>query len=81
VQKKLAFALLDRALNPTFIGNMGKEFYLRPTVSNAVLPDNLAKAGVVNSADAIKGFWVPDWNSYLENEDDIVETVNGIFAS
>ncbi|MGO8185692.1 ABC transporter substrate-binding protein [Rhizobium leguminosarum] len=81
MQKKLAFALLDRALDPTFIGNMGKEFYLRPTVSNAVLPHNLAKAGVVNSADAIKGFWVPDWNSYLENEDDIVETVNGIFAS
>ncbi len=81
MQKKLAFALLNRALEPEFIGNMGKEFYLRPTVSNAVLPDNLMKAGVVNTADAIKGFWVPDWKAYLENEDDIVETVNGIFAA
>ncbi|MNY22714.1 hypothetical protein D3C86_1563470 [compost metagenome] len=60
--------------------NMGREFYLRPTVSNAVLPDNLVKADIVNSADAIKNFWLPDWKAYLENEDEIVETVNEIFA-
>lgn len=80
LQKKLALALLDRALEPEFIGNMGREFYLRPTVSNAVLPDNLAKAGIVNTADSIKDYWTPDWKAYIENEQDIVETVNGIFA-
>ncbi|PZP54200.1 MAG: ABC transporter substrate-binding protein [Agrobacterium fabrum] len=79
-QKKLAYALLNRALEPSFMTNMGKEFYLRPTVSNAVLPDNLVKAGIVNSADATKSFWLPDWKAYLENEDEIVETVNEIFA-
>jgi len=80
MQKKLAFALLNRAIEPKFLGAIGKEFYLRPTVSNAVLPDNLVKAGVVNTADAIKDYWIPDWNAYLEHEDDIVEKVNGIFA-
>ncbi|MNS87716.1 spermidine/putrescine ABC transporter periplasmic substrate-binding protein [compost metagenome] len=79
-QKKLAYALLNRALEPSFMTNMGREFYLRPTVSNAVLPDNLVKADIVNSADAIKNFWLPDWKAYLENEDEIVETVNEIFA-
>ncbi len=80
MQKKLALALLDRTLQPEFIGNMGKEFYLRPTVSNAVLPENLVKAGIVNTADSIKDYWTPDWNAYIDNEEDIVETVNGIFA-
>lgn len=80
LQKKLAFALLNRALDPKFIEAMGKQFYLRPTVRNAVLPPNLAKAGIVNNADAIKGFWIPDWNAYLEHEDDITDTVNGIFS-
>ncbi|MDQ0469516.1 ABC transporter substrate-binding protein [Labrys wisconsinensis] len=80
VQKKLAFALLDRALTADFLTPMGKEFYIRPTISNMELPPNLVRAGVKNSADAIKDFWIPDWNAYLANEDDIVEKVNGIFA-
>ena len=44
------------------------------------IPPNLASKGVVNSADATKGLVTMDWNWYLDNEDDIVETVNGIFA-
>ena len=53
----------------------------RPTVSNAVLPGNLVKAGVTNTAEAVKNYWTPDWKAYLEHEDDIVEKVNAIFAS
>jgi len=28
----------------------------------------------------LEGLWIPDWNWYLDNEDEIVETVNEIFA-
>ena len=80
VQKKLAFALLNRRLSPEFITKFDEEFYLRPTNSKAVVPDNLAGKGVENTANAIEGLWIPDWSWWLENEDDIVETVNEIFA-
>lgn len=80
MQKKLAFALLNRTLDPAFLTNMGTNFYQRPTHKEAVITENLASKGVTNSEDAVAGFWTPDWATYLENEEDIVETVNGIFA-
>ena len=80
MEKRLAYALLNRTLEPEFMVAMGTEFYLRPSNSKVVLPDNLARHGVMNTADATAGFWIPDWQWYLENEDEIVETVNEIFA-
>ena len=80
MQKKLAFALLNRTLDPAFITRFTERFWLRPTHRDAVVPENLAAAGVVNSADATNGLWIPDWSWYIENETDIVETVNDIFA-
>lgn len=80
VQKKLAYALMNRTLDPKFLTVMGTNFYQRPTHKDAVITENLASKGVKNTADAIDGYWTPDWKSYLKNEDDIVETVNGIFA-
>jgi putative spermidine/putrescine transport system substrate-binding protein len=80
VQKKLAFALLNRALTPEFLTPLGEQFYIRPTIKTMQLPPNLLRAGAENTADATAGFWIPDWNAYLENEDDIVEQVNEIFA-
>lgn len=80
MQKKLAYALLNRTLDPKFQSVMGTNFYQRPTHKDAVITENLASKGVKNTADAVDGFWTPDWKSYIENEDDIVETVNGIFA-
>jgi putative spermidine/putrescine transport system substrate-binding protein len=79
-QKKLAYALLNRTLEPDFLVAMGKEFYLRPSNNKVVLPENLANKGIENTADATAGFWIPDWHWYLGNEDEIVETVNEIFA-
>lgn len=80
MQKRLAFALLNRTLDPEFITRFTERFWLRPTHRDAVVPENLAAAGVVNSPDAIDGLWIPDWSWYIENELDIVETVNDIFA-
>lgn len=80
MQKKLAYALLNRTLEPKFLETMGKQFWLRPTIKNAILPDNLVRVGIKNDANAVKGYWIPDWNAYLKHEQDIVNTVNGIFA-
>ncbi len=80
IQKRLAFALMNRTLDPEFITRFTERFWLRPTHRDAIVPENLAAAGVVNSADATNGLWIPDWSWYIENEIDIVETVNDIFA-
>lgn len=81
MQKRLAFALLNRTLDPEFITKFDEVFWLRPTHRDAAVPENLANAGVANTADAIDGLWIPDWGWFIENETEIVETVNDIFAS
>jgi len=80
LQKKLALALLDRTLDPTFLTSIGTNFYQRPTHKDAKITENLASKGVTNTAESVDGYWTPDWKTYLENEEDIVETVNGIFS-
>ena len=80
VTKKLALALLHHSLDPAFQRTTAEAFYLRPSNRRTVLPEKLANKGVENSADAMQGLWIPDWNWYLDNEDEIVETVNEIFA-
>ena len=80
IQKKLGFALMNEALNPAYQAKSGSTFYLRPTNDKAEVADNLASKGVVNQAGAMEGLWIPDWNWYLDNEDDIVETTNEIFG-
>ena len=80
VAKKLALAYLNAKLDPAYQTKMADTFYLRPSNRKAALPERLTNKGVMNTADALEGFWIPDWNWYLDNEDDIVETVNEIFA-
>ena len=80
VQKKLALALMNETLDPAYQEKCGGTFYLRPTNGKAGVADNLASKGVVNQAGAMEGLWIPDWNWYLDNEDDIVETTNEIFG-
>lgn len=80
-QKKLALALVNRTLDPAFQTAVGEVFFYRPSHKDAKLPEGLSSQGVQNTANALDGLWMPDWKSYLENEDDIVESVNEIFAS
>jgi putative spermidine/putrescine transport system substrate-binding protein len=80
VQKRLAYAYIDRACSPEIQERYAAELYLRPTNKNAVIPENLASKGVTNDAAGVEGLWNPDWDWYLENERDIVETVNTIFG-
>lgn len=80
MQKKLAFALLDRTLSPAFLEAFGDKFYWRPTNGKAKLTELLVANGAVNTADAAKEFWVPDWNFFVENEAEIVDRTNEIFG-
>ncbi|MEM9221416.1 MAG: extracellular solute-binding protein [Pseudomonadota bacterium] len=80
MEKKLALAYVNKKLDPEFQTQMADIFYLRPSNKNTVLPERLSNKGVGNTAGALEDFWIPDWNWYLDNEDDIVETVNEIFS-
>jgi putative spermidine/putrescine transport system substrate-binding protein len=80
VQKKLAYAYINRACSTDFQEKCAVDVYLRPTNKKATVPENLASKGVKNDADAMEGLWNPDWDWYLENEQDIVESVNEIFG-
>ena len=80
IQKKLSLALLNETLAPSYLEKAAEVFYLRPSNSKAVIPANLAAKGVVNAASALDGLWIPDWNWYIDNDDDITETVNEILA-
>jgi putative spermidine/putrescine transport system substrate-binding protein len=80
LEKKLAYAYLNRVLDPKFQTMIGAQQYQRPVNMDAAIAENLASKGVKNTADAVDGYFIADWKSYLEHEDDIVETVTGIFA-
>ena len=80
VQKRLAYAYINRACSPEIQERFAAELYLHPTNRNAVIPENLAAKGVTNDAAGLDGLWSPDWDWYLEHEQDVVETVNTIFG-
>jgi putative spermidine/putrescine transport system substrate-binding protein len=80
MQKKLAFALMNRTLEPSFLNAFGDEFLWRPTNSKASIAAPLAEEGVENTAAATEAFWVPDWDFFVENKQDITERLNGIFG-
>ncbi len=56
MQKRLAFALLNRTLNPSFLEAFGDEFLWRPTNREAGITEYLAANGTRNSADAASNF-------------------------
>lgn len=80
IEKKLSLALVNAKLDPAFQTAAAEAFYLRPSNKKAVLPERLTSKGITNTADALEGLWIPDWNWFLDNEDEITETVNEIFA-
>jgi putative spermidine/putrescine transport system substrate-binding protein len=80
IQKRLAYAYVNRLCSPEIQERYAAELYLHPTNKNAVIPENLASKGVTNDAAGMEGLWSPDWDWYLANEQEIVETVNAIFG-
>jgi len=80
MQKKLAFALMNRTLSPEFLNAFGDEFMWRPTNSEASITAALAEEGVQNTADAVNEFWVPDWEFFVANKLEITDRLNEIFG-
>ncbi|HEX2281573.1 MAG TPA: hypothetical protein VHG52_07410 [Thermomicrobiales bacterium] len=80
IQKRLAYAYINRACAPAFQEASAVDVFLRPANMNAVIPENLAELGVTNEASAMEGLWNPDWDWYLENRTEIDESVNEIFG-
>ena len=79
-QKRLAYAYINRACSPEIQEQYAAELYLHPTNKHAAIPENLTRKGVTNDAAGVEGLSNPDWDWYLEHEQDIVETVNTIFG-
>lgn len=80
MQKRLAFALMNRTLSPEFLNAFGDEFMWRPTNSEASITAALAEEGVQNTADAVNEFWVPDWEFFVANKLEITDRLNEIFG-
>jgi putative spermidine/putrescine transport system substrate-binding protein len=81
MQKKLAYALIQRSTDTAYQEAIGKQLYERPTNSKAQIVDNMANKGVVNTADAAKQLWIPPLDWYLDHEMEITETVDRIFSA
>ena len=79
VQKRLAYAYINRACSPEMQERYAAELYLHPMNKNAAISENLASKGVTNDVAGTEGLWSPDWGWYLAHEQDIAETVDTIF--
>lgn len=79
-QKRLAYAWINRKLTPEWMWQWQKVQYWRPTLKTAKTPPNLASKGVKNTAVALKGLVIPDWDWWNANEQKIVQEVNKIFT-
>jgi len=80
IQKKLAYALIQRSTDPAYLEAVSKENATRPTNKNAKLPEVLASKGLDNTAEAAEQLWIPPWDWYIEHEQEINERVNRIFS-
>ncbi len=80
VEKKLAFAFMNASIDPATFGKFAELFYLRPVCKNIEVTPKMAAKGITNTADSTKGFWIPDYQKYLDHADEIEEKVNAIFA-
>lgn len=73
-QKKLAFAFMNQTLDPKVFGRFAELFYLRPACKNIEVTPKMAAKGITSTADSIKGFWIPDYQRYLDHADEVEET-------
>lgn len=81
MRQRLAYAFVNKLVSPELQRRMGELLYVQGTNRKTVVPDNLAKMGVINSPQAAAGRWVAPWTQWLEKEAEVVETVNQIYAA
>jgi spermidine/putrescine-binding protein len=80
-QKRLAYALLNRMLDPEIQARYAQAFYMRPVNKKTLLPQNLTSHGINNSEDETGDLWIPGWNWWNENSTEIFEEYNKIMQA
>jgi putative spermidine/putrescine transport system substrate-binding protein len=81
MQKKLAYALLNRYADTPLQEAMGEFLYMQGTNRNMVTPPGLRSKGINNTAEAATSKWIPPWDYWVENQQEITERVNRIYSS
>jgi len=81
MQKKLAYALLNRYADVPLQEAMGEFLYMQGTNRNMVTPPGLRSKGINNTAEAATSKWIPPWDYWVENQQEITERVNRIYSS
>jgi putative spermidine/putrescine transport system substrate-binding protein len=79
-QKKLAYALLNRMLDPQKQTEFCDWMGMRPANKKAEMPGWLTEMGITNSAEEVKTLWIPDWAWWWEHVDELVEWFNTMMA-
>ena len=75
-QKKLAYALLNRMLDPQKQVEFTDWVGMRPANKKADMPAFLTEIGITNSPEEVAALWVPDWAWWWEHVDELVEWFN-----
>ena len=82
MQKRLAYALLNRLAQPRVPGRKCRRGLLPAADEQqgrrSAEPGR--QGGVTNDANSTDGLWIPDWNWYIDNEAEITEISNEIFS-
>jgi putative spermidine/putrescine transport system substrate-binding protein len=81
VERKLAFALLDRVLSAPFQEAFAAVFPLRPTNADARLPDSLARHGVENTFEATDSLWIPNWVWWSDASAEVVPRLREVLGT
>ncbi len=80
-QKKLAYALLNRMLDPQIQTDFCQWVGHLPANKKAQVPTFLAEMGWKNDPSGIANLWFNDWKFWWDNADELVEWFNGMMAS
>lgn len=79
-QKKLAYALLNRMLDPLKQVEFTDWVGMRPANKNAEMPGFLEDIGITNSPEEVESLWFADWEWFTEHVDELVEQFNAMMA-
>ncbi len=81
MQKKLAFAFMNALAGSEGLSASSPSCSISGRhCKNIPITPKMAAKGITNTADSTKGFWIPDYQKYLDHADEVEETVNAIFA-
>lgn len=79
-QKKLAYALLNKMLDPEKQAAFCDWVGMRPANKKTQLPQSLQDMGITNDPSEIANLWFVDWKWWWENADELTEWFSAMMA-